>query len=102
MLTKQDLNQIQKIVQTTVDTAIEKFAISLASSFTNIFERLDKIQVRLDKIETEMQELKEEVKDLGQQIESLERKINALYTRGNRHDERIKRVEKELHFPAFA
>lgn len=75
MLTKQDLNQIQKIV----DTASEKFAISLAPSFTNIFERLDKIEVRLDKVETRLDSLEEKIQDLGMQIDGIERKIFVLF-----------------------
>ena len=109
MLTKQDLDQIRKVVKEEVNSAIEEFAISLAPTFTNIFERfdkievrLDRIEVRLDKIEAEIEKLKEEVNDLGGQIDVIERRINALYSRGNRHGERIKRVERELHLPAFA
>jgi len=102
MLTKQDLDQIRKVVKEEVNSAIEEFAVSLAPTFTNIFERFDKIEVRLDKIEAEIKTLKEEVNDLGAQVDAIERRINALYSRGNRHGERIKRVEKTLHLPAFA
>lgn len=89
-LTKQDLQAIQQIVQTTVqpmiDGAVERLAQDTAAGFAEVHERIDKVDAKIDRVDA----------NLSRKIDRLDNKLHVKDTMIHSTVERVDRLAVQV------
>ena len=99
MLTKDDLKAIKNIV----DESVGEFAKDVFVPFTTyVEEKFEKVEDRFTNVEDKLTNVEDRLTNVGSDMESIDRRLEAAFSRDDRQDEKIKKLEKKIALPAFA
>lgn len=94
-LTKDDLTQIQVVIDSSIKNAFKSFWDEvLEPVVNNIYERFDEIDKRFNKVDKRFDEIDEKLKDHDLRFDSVDRKLNAEIKYRDELEVRVKTLEK--------